>query len=91
MNRRNYGRRSGVIVDVCTEHGVWFDFGELSRILAWIRDGGLAHAQQQELANAKEQSRRATTQHWRGAFDEVSPRAPSLATLLERALRALFG
>lgn len=91
MNRRNYGRRSGVIVDVCTEHGVWFDFGELSRILAWIRDGGLAHAQQQELLSAKAESRRATTQHWRGVFDDVSPRAPNLATLLERALRALFG
>ncbi|MEM6531867.1 MAG: zf-TFIIB domain-containing protein [Myxococcota bacterium] len=40
MNRENYGRRSGVIIDVCAEHGVWFDAQELEAILEWIRDGG---------------------------------------------------
>jgi Zn-finger nucleic acid-binding protein len=39
MNRTNYGRRSGVIVDICSAHGVWFDDGELARILGWIREG----------------------------------------------------
>jgi Zn-finger nucleic acid-binding protein len=47
MHRRNYGRRSGVIIDLCKEHGVWFDADELPRILAWIRSGGLAMAQEQ--------------------------------------------
>jgi Zn-finger nucleic acid-binding protein len=40
MNRQNYGRKSGVILDVCRAHGIWFDAGELPRVLAWIRDGG---------------------------------------------------
>src|SRR5262249_10356041 len=40
MNRRNYGQDSGVILDICKEHGVWFDADELARILAWIRAGG---------------------------------------------------
>lgn len=40
MPRRNYGRRSGVIIDLCKEHGVWFDADELPRILTWIRAGG---------------------------------------------------
>jgi Zn-finger nucleic acid-binding protein len=40
MNRANYGRRSGVIVDRCKQHGVWFDDDELARALRWIRQGG---------------------------------------------------
>ena len=41
MQRRNWGLRSGVLVDVCAAHGVWFDADELARILGWVRDGGL--------------------------------------------------
>jgi len=44
MLRRNYGH-SGVIVDICKQHGVWFDADELPRILAWIRSGGMAKAE----------------------------------------------
>jgi Zn-finger nucleic acid-binding protein len=40
MTRRNHGRTSGVIIDTCPDHGVWFDPAELSRILAWIEAGG---------------------------------------------------
>jgi Zn-finger nucleic acid-binding protein len=40
MSRRNYGARSGVIVDTCREHGIWLDGHELDRILAWIKSGG---------------------------------------------------
>jgi Zn-finger nucleic acid-binding protein len=40
MNRNNYGHESGVIIDVCREHGIWFDAEELARILAWLRAGG---------------------------------------------------
>jgi Zn-finger nucleic acid-binding protein len=45
MNRRNYGRKSGVIVDVCARHGIWFDLDELDRLLRWIREGGEARAE----------------------------------------------
>lgn len=41
MNRRNYGRASGIVIDVCKEHGTWFDADELPQILAWIEAGGL--------------------------------------------------
>lgn len=44
MHRRNYGRRSGVVVDTCQQHGLWFDQGELGAILDWVRGGGLARA-----------------------------------------------
>ncbi|MDH3255476.1 MAG: zf-TFIIB domain-containing protein [Acidobacteriota bacterium] len=49
MNRTNYGRRSGVIVDICHEHGVWFDHGELARILRWIRDGSWTKSERQKI------------------------------------------
>jgi len=45
MHRRNYGRRSGVILDMCHEHGLWFDAGELDQALRWVRDGGWAEAE----------------------------------------------
>lgn len=40
MNRRLYGTGSGVVLDWCREHGMWFDDGELRQILEWIRQGG---------------------------------------------------
>ncbi len=60
MNRRNYGRKSGVILDVCAAHGIWFDHGELDRVLRWIREGGLARTrtlEREELA-ARERAKR---------------------------------
>ena len=46
MNRKNFGTTSGVIVDVCKKHGLWLDAGELPRILAFARSGGLERARQ---------------------------------------------
>ncbi len=39
MQRRNYDEKSGVLIDVCGGHGVWFDNDELAAILKWIRQG----------------------------------------------------
>ena len=41
MERLNFGRRSGIVVDACREHGTWFDQGELDAALEFVRDGGL--------------------------------------------------
>ncbi len=46
MNKSNFGRRSGVLIDACREHGVWFDAHELDAILSWIRAGGEVLAQE---------------------------------------------
>ncbi len=56
MHRRNYGRRSGILVDTCKEHGMWFDLGELDKILRWIRMGGLNRARRWEAERAKQQN-----------------------------------
>ena len=44
MVRRNFGRSSGVIVDLCGSHGIWFDAQELAHVLRWIRSGNLEAA-----------------------------------------------
>lgn len=36
MNRKNFLRKSGVIVDECLAHGVWFDAGEVQRAGAFL-------------------------------------------------------
>jgi len=40
MHRQQYARRSGVIIDVCRDHGIWFDAEELQQILDWTARGG---------------------------------------------------
>jgi hypothetical protein len=44
MNRKNFGDSSGIIVDVCSLHGCWFDAGELPAVLKFVEEGGLARA-----------------------------------------------
>jgi Zn-finger nucleic acid-binding protein len=48
MNRINFARCSGVIVDVCKGHGTWFDASELRAIVEFIRAGGLELSRQKE-------------------------------------------
>jgi hypothetical protein len=42
MNRRQYARGSGIIIDVCRKQGMWFDAEELAAVLDWISRGGLS-------------------------------------------------
>jgi Zn-finger nucleic acid-binding protein len=48
MNRINFARCSGVIVDVCKGHGTWFDRDELRKIVEFIRGGGLELSREKE-------------------------------------------
>ncbi|HVJ92008.1 MAG TPA: zf-TFIIB domain-containing protein [Labilithrix sp.] len=58
MNRVNFGKMSGVIVDVCRTHGTWFDDGELTRVVAFAASGGLEKARAREAEERKERARR---------------------------------
>ena len=40
MNRTNYGGGSGVVLDACRDHGLWFDRGELAAIVDFLEKGG---------------------------------------------------
>jgi Zn-finger nucleic acid-binding protein len=48
MNRANFGKVSGVIVDLCSKHGTWFDAGELTRVVAFAARGGLERSRARE-------------------------------------------
>lgn len=48
MLRTNYASGSGVIVDVCRAHGVWFDRGELTAIVEFLESGGWERVRKRE-------------------------------------------
>jgi Zn-finger nucleic acid-binding protein len=58
MNRQAFGRISGVVVDVCKAHGLWFDAGELGEVIRFVEQGGLQHARERELEELLERERR---------------------------------
>jgi Zn-finger nucleic acid-binding protein len=58
MNRRNFAQSSGVILDWCRGHGLWFDPDELERILAFIAEGGLDRQREREKEQLESERRR---------------------------------
>jgi len=46
MLKKNFKKISGVIVDICVDHGVWLDNGELEQIRCFIANGGLEKYQE---------------------------------------------
>ena len=58
MNRLNFGRLSGTVVDVCKGHGTFLDAGELHSIVRFIQSGGLDRARQRQIDELKEEERR---------------------------------
>ena len=58
MNRINFARCSGVVVDICKRHGTWFDRDELTSIIEFVRGGGMNSARAKErLEIAEERAR----------------------------------
>lgn len=58
MNRVNFARRSGIILDVCRSHGTWFDHNELPKVIEFVMQGGIDEAQRREIERLKEEARR---------------------------------
>lgn len=57
MNRINFARCSGVVIDVCKGHGTWFDADELRQIVEFIRGGGLDASRAREKQELEEERR----------------------------------
>lgn len=55
MNRLNFDKISGIILDRCAHHGLWFDATELESVLRWIKIGGehVSAARQEAAARAR--------------------------------------
>ena len=63
MNRINFGKRSGIVVDSCAKHGTWFDADELRRVVEFVRDGGLDRARAIEKEQLEDERRRMAISH----------------------------
>lgn len=104
MNRKVFAQISGVIVDVCKEHGVWFDAGEVAAIVAFIDAGGLKTAATRE-AQKRAQERKALEQQFQVVHAESAralanmyrhqtrggPEVEALHTLVGLDFGGLFG
>jgi len=89
MNRINYGQSSGVIADVCRDHGIYLDAGELRRIISWVRAGGRISAAQKAAAEASRASQEIKLPAGLelGIEQEAELAFPRLGTFLLRWLR----
>jgi Zn-finger nucleic acid-binding protein len=58
MNRQNFARLSGAVVDSCSSHGTFLDRGELHQIVRFILDGGLDRMRRAELERIKEEQQK---------------------------------
>ncbi len=58
MVRRAFAGSSGIVLDICGPHGLWFDSEELEAVLEWIRSGGLTRVEERQAAERKESARR---------------------------------
>jgi len=81
MNRFNFARTSGVLVDVCRGHGVWFDAGELRRIVEFIREGGLDRKREREMRESGGERRREQGPAAAPRFPDSLMTAPALQPL----------
>jgi Zn-finger nucleic acid-binding protein len=95
MNRNNFARSSGVIVDICKQHGVWFDAEELPGIIEFIRRGGLDRQREKEKLELKEQRRNLIEQQRKFALQDSrfnqSPQQSAPSTIAVREfVRFLF-
>ena len=93
MNRKQFARGAKVIVDVCRDHGTWFDKGELPRVVDFVMHGGLETAQKLAVEEKRDEAKRAasdaryaaaTASHQSGQFGVISvdTRADAALSLL---------
>jgi Zn-finger nucleic acid-binding protein len=90
MNRVNFGRVSGVIVDVCKMHGTWFDAGELTRVVAFAASGGLEKTRERERVDKRDERQRANEVHAQLAIMEAKQDAHGRLTMWQDFLRTVF-
>ena len=53
MNRANFARVSGILIDRCRDHGFWFDAMELDAVLRFIKLGGERASGEREQQEAR--------------------------------------
>jgi Zn-finger nucleic acid-binding protein len=79
MTRKNFGTSSGIIVDVCRKHGIWFDPGELPRVLAFVEAGGLVLARRRTIEQQRHAERNQRVRDAERSFGAISQPLDPLA------------
>ncbi|MBW2494232.1 MAG: zf-TFIIB domain-containing protein [Deltaproteobacteria bacterium] len=103
MARRNYRKKSGIIIDRCTEHGTWLDADELEQIAGFILSGAAGERIQPESAEERRKKAAAAAAFARlegertsrvfnqtsgfSSFDSNGSAVESIAKLLFRILK----
>lgn len=65
MARWNFHRVSGILVDRCPSHGVWYDPGEIRAAQAFLAEGGAERRRAFEAGEARwHAEQRALAQRW---------------------------
>lgn len=94
MNRNNFARLSGVIIDICKLHGLWFDAEELPRIVEFIRQGGLERAREKEKLQLEQERTRLREQQFQAAIErnrfQDSPNDANAAVGIREFIKLLF-
>ena len=90
MNRVNFGKVSGVIVDVCKMHGTWFDAGELTSVVAFASAGGLVKTRAREADEKRERRAHDAAAHAEFVKPDMSDRFRDRTEEWRDYLRLLF-
>jgi Zn-finger nucleic acid-binding protein len=74
MRRFNYASSATLVLDLCDDHGIWLDAGELRRVAEFIRAGGLVswHRTREALPMPWPATRRWARPHWRHAANVLA-------------------
>jgi Zn-finger nucleic acid-binding protein len=93
MARVNFAHCSGIVVDVCRQHGTWFERDELQNIVNFIRSGGLEKCRQKEKEELDDARRRLMAARRAAAFDSSDnrPRYHAASGLLDIDLFEIAG
>lgn len=93
MNRNNFLRVSGIIVDVCKHHGVWFDADELTGTINFIQNGGIELAHKHELQELRDEHGRIADERRQLSSDaaEFAPFEKTRESSLSSWIEDLFG
>lgn len=91
MNRINFGRLSGTVVDVCRGHGTFLDRGELHRIVQFIQNGGLDRSREAQRQELVEQQRLLDIERTHARLEPAPDPYGWNASRLEKFLATLLG
>ena len=90
MNRSNFAHASGVIIDLCKKHGVWFDRDELPKIIDFITGGGMQRAREKQKLMIDEQRIKLKDEQQKLAILERQPGRSLLGTDKETSIHSIM-